>query len=204
MSQPVPEPEIILQQKLELRRVMRERRRSIAVTDREKNSAALNRLLIKRLLDLPACTVSAYLAFDGEPDLAPCFIALREKGFQLALPSIEAQGDSTHMVFRHWESDDVLSKNQLGISEPSQGEQLDPSELGAILMPLVAWDNSGARLGMGAGYYDRALAKLRHQARPLRIGIAFDAQRTDEIPTGRHDVPLHELISESGWFTFPA
>ncbi len=108
------------------------------------------------------------------------------------------------MVFRLWQPNDALSANSLGFSEPSQGEQLEPCELGVILMPLVAWDPSGVRLGMGAGYYDKALAPLRHRAKPLRIGIAFDTQRLDKIPVDRHDIPLHELISESQRFTFPA
>jgi len=204
MTHPLPEPEIILQQKKNLRRAMRETRRTIPAGLREKYNAALNQQLMNRLLDLSPCKVSAYLAFDGEPDLSPSFPALREAGFQLALPFIETQADSTRMVFRRWQASDALSANTLGFSEPRQGEELDPSELGVVLMPLVAWDINGTRLGMGAGYYDRALAPLRHQARPLRIGIAFDAQRTDKIPTDRHDIPLHELISESQRFTFPA
>jgi len=203
MSHSAPEPDSILQLKLNLRRSMRERRRAIAADRREQCNGALNQLLITRMLELPACTVSAYLAFDGEPDLAPSFMALREAGFQLALPFIEKQGDYTGMVFRLWRLDDTLARNRLGFSEPSQGEELDPAELGVVLMPLVAWDNSGARLGMGAGYYDRALAPLRHSASPLRIGIGFDVQRSERIPIDGHDIPLHELVSESQRFTFP-
>ena len=203
MNSPVPETESILQQKKRLRRTMREKRRAIAADQREQYNAALNRNLQNRLLGLPPCVVSAYLAFDGEPDLASSFHALREAGFQLALPSIESQADSVGMVFRLWQADDALAENKLGISEPQQGAQLDPAELGVILLPLVAWDNSGARLGMGAGYYDRALAPLRHCAAPVRIGIAFDMQRLDRIPGDPHDIALHELISESQRFTFP-
>lgn len=183
---------------------MRERRRTISSRQREQYNAALNQQLINRLLDLPPCTVSAYLAFDGEPDLAPSLVTLRDAGFQLALPFIESQDDSARMVFRLWQPSDALSANKLGFSEPTGGEKLDPAALGAVLMPLVAWDISGARLGMGAGYYDRALAPFRHSATPLRIGIAFDAQKSDRIPTDHHDIPLHELISESQRFTFPA
>ncbi len=203
MSHPVPEAELILQQKKNLRRTMRERRKAIAAVMRDQCNAALNQHLQNRLLGMPACTVSAYLAFDGEPDLAPSFLALREAGFQLALPFIETRAECTRMIFRLWQATDALSENKLGFAEPSQGVELDPAELGIMLLPLVAWDSSGARLGMGAGYYDRALAPLRHSATPVRIGIAFDAQRLDRIPSDHRDIPLHELISESQRFTFP-
>jgi 5-formyltetrahydrofolate cyclo-ligase len=107
------------------------------------------------------------------------------------------------LVFRKWRQSDDLSENKLGFLEPSGGEALALEEIGVILMPLVAWDGLGARLGMGAGYYDKALAPIRDQSTPLRIGIAFDLQKSDGIPTDTHDVPLHELISDSQRFTFP-
>lgn len=203
MSHPVPEKELTLQQKMQLRRTVREKRRAIAPGLREQYNRALNRNLQDRLLGLPPCTVSAYLAFDGEPDLAQSFPILREAGFQLALPSIETQHEIPRMIFRLWQVDDALIENRLGLSEPVRGREFEPEELGVILLPLVAWDNSGGRLGMGAGYYDRALARLRHCAAPVRIGIAFDLQRLDRIPNDPNDVPLHELISESQRFTFP-
>lgn len=199
-----PEPVLIQQQKAGLRKAMRQQRRQLDASQRKQFNAALNRHVLERLSILQPCLVSAYLAFDGEPDLAESLTTLRDAGFQLALPFIEKQGDSSHMVFRRWQQDDTLSENQLGFAEPAGGEEVAAAELGVILMPLVAWDINGSRLGMGAGYYDKALAPLRNQCPPLRIGIAFDVQRSDEIPTDPHDVPLHELISNSQRFTFIA
>ncbi len=204
MKHPASEPELILQQKKALRRSMRDRRRQIESGLREQYNQALNLQLMQRLLSLQPCIVSAYLAFDGEPDLAASFTPLRQAGFQLALPFIQQQDGASRMIFRLWRPDDTLIDNQLGFAEPSEGEVLNPADLGVILLPLVAWDSNGARLGMGAGYYDKALSPLRELALPLRIGIAFDVQRSDEIPTDTHDIPLHELISNSQRFTFPA
>jgi len=202
MQHPVSEPELI-QQKKRLRQAMRQRRRQISSELREQYNAALNQQLLQRLLKLSPCIVSAYLAFDGEADLVASFEPLRKAGFQLALPFIEQQAETSRMIFRLWQAHDALSGNQLGFLEPGEGQALDPAELGVILLPLVAWSSKGDRLGMGAGYYDKALAPLRHSARPLRIGIAFEVQRSDEIPVDPHDVPLHELISNKQRFTFP-
>jgi 5-formyltetrahydrofolate cyclo-ligase len=198
------EPGLIQQQKKALRRSMRANRKALDAGLRAQFNAALNERLLSRLLELPPCLLATYLAFDGEPDLAASFGPLQQAGFRLALPFVEQQDPASRMVFRPWHPDDVLSENSLGFAEPSQGEEISPAEMGVILMPLVAWDSSGARLGMGAGYYDKALEPLRNLGSPLRIGIAFDVQRTSDLPTDPHDVPLHELISNSQRFTFEA
>ncbi len=202
MTPSKPEPRLIQQQKKNLRGLMRARRRGLDAELREPYNAALNERLLNRLLELPPCMVAAYLAFDGEPDLAPSFGPLRQAGFRLALPFIEQQDEKSRMVFRYWQQDDALSENGLGFAEPAEGAVVQLTELGVILLPLVAWDSNGARLGMGSGYYDKTLESLRNQPNPLRIGIAFDLQRSSEIPTDPHDVPLHELISNSQRFTF--
>jgi 5-formyltetrahydrofolate cyclo-ligase len=198
------EPGLIQQQKKQLRSAMRAQRRGLAPELRVELNAALNDRLLNRLLELTPCRVAAYLAFDGEPDLAALFGPLRKAGFQFALPFIEKQGPESRMVFRHWQPEDMLSENSLGFAEPATGAEVQAAEMGVILMPLVAWDSNGSRLGMGAGYYDKTLAPLRDLQNPLRIGIAFDVQRSNEIPVDPHDVPLHELISDSQRFTFTA
>jgi 5-formyltetrahydrofolate cyclo-ligase len=198
------EPALIQKQKTELRRMLRERRRQLDAEKRSLMNKALNLRLQKRFQSIAPCRVAAYLAFDGEPDISPSFLALQQAGFQLALPFIERNSSSKHMIFRRWAPSDELAKNNLGFSEPSGGDEVAPSELGVILMPLVGWDTSGARLGMGAGYYDRTLEDIRAQATPLRIGIAFDVQQSGQIPVDPHDVPLHELITDGQRFTFPA
>lgn len=202
MKPSVPDITGIQNRKKHLRSRMRKQRRMLDEQRRAQANRAISQAVIERLAPLQPCTVAAYLAFDGEPDLGDAFPALIEAGFRLALPFIESHGDTSRMVFRRWQPEDSLARNRMGFFEPHLGEIVAAKDLGAILMPLVAWDASGSRLGMGAGYYDRALEPLRHSATPLRIGIAFDVQRTDELPTDPHDVPLHELISDSRRFTF--
>lgn len=203
MKPPVIASAEIQQHKKQLRSEMRKQRRMLDEQQRASGNRAICQGVLERLNELPPCTVAAYLAFDGEPDLAGVFPHLLEAGFRLALPFIEGHGDDSRMVFRYWRPEDSLARNRMGFHEPHLGETVATEDLGVILLPLVAWDQSGARLGMGAGYYDRALEPLRHSATPLRIGIAFDVQESARIPLDPHDVPLHELISDSRRFTFP-
>ena len=71
-----------------------------------------------------------------------------------------------------------------------------------LLIPLVAYDQFGNRLGMGAGYYDRHLEPLRDVRTPLRIGIAYSLQELERIKKNDWDIPLHGVINENGWFEF--
>jgi 5-formyltetrahydrofolate cyclo-ligase len=69
-------------------------------------------------------------------------------------------------------------------------------------MPLVGYDMSGNRIGMGAGYYDRHLELLRDSTAPLRVGIAYSLQEIAPIEKNKWDIPLHGVVNEHGWFTF--
>ena len=92
-----------------------------------------------------------------------------------------------------------MTENHFGIPEPENGPAIQPASLDCVLIPLVAWDRNGGRLGMGAGYYDRMLAPLEQKDTPLRIGIAYGLQEVKNVPVSSHDVPLHGLICEHGW-----
>ena len=70
-----------------------------------------------------------------------------------------------------------------------------------LLIPLVAYDCNGNRLGMGSGYYDRHLESIRDQPAPLRVGIAYSLQKIDPIEENDWDIPLHGVVNEHGWFT---
>lgn len=71
-----------------------------------------------------------------------------------------------------------------------------------LLIPLVAYDRVGNRLGMGAGYYDRHLEPLRDLSSPLRVGIAYSVQALDRITANDWDIPLHGVVTENGWLEF--
>lgn len=136
--------------------------------------------------------IAGYAAFDGEPDVWP-FMARHPR---CALPVLES---ATRMAFRKWRPGAPLRGNRFGIAEPAAGRPVHPLSLSAVLTPLVAFDDAGNRLGMGAGYYDR---RFSHPRRPLLVGIAHDFQRVAELPRRAWDVPLDAVVTESGWRCF--
>lgn len=149
----------------------------------------------------PGFTVSAYLAFDGEPDVRPALQSLSRQGVRIVVPAIVTSSGKRLLEFREWAPDGPLAQSALGIDQPAQGAGVPAQDLHIMLMPLVAWDERGHRLGMGAGYYDRSLAALACSGRPLRVGVAYAAQKYPELPSDPWDVRLHEVITEEGRFT---
>jgi len=144
---------------------------------------------------------AAYWAFDGEPDLRPLLDRMSARGVAIALPVL---GSGRTMTFREWRPGAPLAANRLTIPEPESGTDLALEDLDLVLMPLVAWDRSGRRLGMGGGYYDHLFRAHRDADRPLRVGVAYGVQEAANLPADGWDVTLHAVVTEGGWFTCPA
>jgi 5-formyltetrahydrofolate cyclo-ligase len=103
-------------------------------------------------------------------------------------------------VFRNWNPGDRLAPDAVGISSPlaSAGE-ISPN---LVIVPLIAFDRSGARLGQGGGYYDRTHAVLRAgKTPPPAIGLAFAGQEVEAIPREDHDQKLDGVLTELGYRT---
>lgn len=147
----------------------------------------------------PGAIVSAFLPIRSEIDLRPLMAALARKGARLCLPAII---DRSMIVFREYLPGQELVDTGFGTSGPGpDAAVLDPS---VMLMPLAAFDAQGQRIGYGAGYYDRAIARLQAaKMMPRLIGVAFDCQQVASVPAEAHDVPLGEILSESGLRQFP-
>ena len=148
-----------------------------------------------------ARTIAAYWPFDGEVDLTPLCRQMMVSGYLFALPVISSVQHGV-MNFHAWVADTDLVNNRYDIPEPQDTARVPLSTVDIMLMPLVAYDQSGTRLGMGAGYYDRCLEPLRASARPLRVGIAYSLQEMDAIDCNRWDIPLHGVVNEHGWRAF--
>lgn len=158
--------------------------------------------LSQQLFNLPAMqraqNIAVYLANDGEID--PVVFSERAiyRGKDIALPSMHPLKKG-HMEFGPYHG--KRRKNQFGIEEPNnkynsmlQGKQLD-----IVLMPLVAFDAQGGRLGMGGGYYDRTFEFLKNsQQKPKLIGLAHDFQQVESLPIESWDIPLNAIITSSG------
>jgi 5-formyltetrahydrofolate cyclo-ligase len=146
----------------------------------------------------PGQTVSGFWPMRSEADIRPLMFALRENGARLALPAIL---DKTTIVFRELVRGAQMIDMGFGTVGPGpEADVLDPS---LMLVPLAAFDGRGHRIGYGAGYYDRAIARLIERGmRPRLVGVAFECQRVDQAPDEAHDVALDAILTESGLRAF--
>ncbi len=183
-----------------LRRQLRARRRALGRAERTRREVMLQRHIL-RVLRCRSRMIAGYLAFDGEPDIQPALRIAQCRGRRVALPVI-APGRHATMHFRRWAADSDLLLNRYRIEEPAPNSaRIARRHLDIVLVPLVAFDATGTRLGMGAGYFDRTFSFLRERTRwrrPRLIGIAFDFQQVDLLDRARWDVPLWAVITEHG------
>jgi 5-formyltetrahydrofolate cyclo-ligase len=188
----------------ELRRALRARRRAVPIPEREAAARRLARHVERAGLLQRGRRIGLYLAMPEEIDTAPLLERARARGCHIFVPRIT---DYRQHRMRFLALDGPLSRGRYGIPEPGSGVARSARSLDVLLMPLVGFDALGNRIGMGKGYYDRALAFRRTQRRwrrPLLIGLAFECQRVESLPAKPHDVPLDRLITETGIRRFPS
>ena len=185
--------------KSRLRKKIREQRRNIRDRERLALDSAINRFLATYIDQFHVRTIAAFWPFDGEPDLLPALHRLERQGIQLALPVIRKASASPSMIFGHWTIGATMEPNHFGIPEPVGTDEILLPDIDLMLLPLVGWDQSGGRLGMGAGYYDRALQPFTNSNAPIRMGVAYQLQKLPLIPAEPWDIRLHVILSESGW-----
>lgn len=180
--------DIVLQAaKAAARKLARARRAGLA------NAAAPARLakaLLAGYAPPPGAIIAGYWPMGDEMDLRPLMLALALRGHALVLPVTPPRGQL--LTFRAWAPGAALSPGPMGTSEPFAGEELRPD---VLLVPLLAFDRAGRRLGYGGGYYDRTLAAL---AGAKAIGIAYAGQEMAEVPAGPQDFRLPLIATEAG------
>lgn len=192
-----------LESKPALRLRYRQERRRVDRTQRAQWDALIREALLALPGMVAGASIAAYWPFDGEPDLRPALETLHERGIRVHLPLIpNATGAGLEM--HPWQPGQEMTSAALGVFQPGPGAALPVDALNIVLLPLVAWDRYGNRLGMGAGYYDRFLSPVSKLDRPLRAGVAYSVQRAEELPADPWDVPLHGLLCEEGWQGFNA
>jgi 5-formyltetrahydrofolate cyclo-ligase len=148
-----------------------------------------------RALDLPGLRdinpVGAYWPIRSEVDPRPLMEGLLERGQDVALSQIL----HPHLSWRLWQPGDVLVKGGFGVREPGpDAPEVFPR---ALIVPLVAFDRRGGRIGYGKGHFDRAIAALEEQHPILTIGLAYAVQEIDEVPVEPHDRLLDIIITEA-------
>lgn len=195
--------------KAELRRAVIARRNAIDLDVRAAKSAVICARLVELLDRLDATaprTVAVYAAMDSEVDPAAFAAAAAKRGWRVAYPCMLSATDAAacgqRMCMRTVAAGDVSAAPF--IAHPTRAfaaTDIDnnrcpivpAAELDMIIVPLVAFDRTGARLGYGGGCYDRYLPMLSPACQI--VGIAFDEQRVDHVPTDAHDLPLPNIIS---------
>ncbi|EGR5123093.1 5-formyltetrahydrofolate cyclo-ligase [Vibrio cholerae] len=182
-----------------LRLQIRQRRQSLSAFEQQTASQQL----IHTFSSLPEVTaaqrIALYLANDGELNTQPLIEWLWQQGKQVYLPVLHpfAKG---HLLFLHYHTHTPMNKNRYGIAEPKLDQRsiCPVRELDIIGTPLVAFDQSGQRLGMGGGYYDRTLAPwFKTQQGAMPIGLAHDCQQVEQLPTASWDIPLRKIVTPS-------
>lgn len=146
----------------------------------------------------PGHIVSGFWPIRSEVDIRPLMARLRDRGARLCLPVII---DKKTIVFRELLNGAPVISTGFGTTGPGpDAPELDPD---IMLVPLSAFDATGHRIGYGAGYYDRAIDKLRNKGHlPKLIGIAFNCQEVASVPAEPHDVALDAVLTESGFRHF--
>ena len=146
------------------------------------------------LVVTPGTPVAGYWPVRDEIDVRGLLADLAAAGADVALPAIAAP--DRPLVFRRWQPGDVLANGAFGIAEPSADRRAIVPHV--LIVPLLAFDRAGYRLGMGRGYYDRTLRVLRAGAPVVAVGVAFAAQEVAEVPHDGFDERLDWIVTERG------
>ena len=140
----------------------------------------------------PGTIISGFMPLKSEINPLPLMQKLAEAGARLALPAIAGRGKP--LIMRAWEFGAPLDRGQWGIREPKpEAPEVEPD---ILLVPLLAFDRVGHRIGYGAGYYDITIHRLRALKPVTAIGIAFAAQEIPKIPTTARDERLDLVLTE--------
>ena len=152
---------------------------------------ALTRIVLDHMPPAPGAIVAGFWPIGQEIDIRPLLHALHDRGHPIALPVTPPRGHP--LAFHRWRPGEELARGPMGTRQPAEGaEALTPAFL---LVPLLAFDRRGHRLGYGAGYYDRTLAALPGAT---ALGVAHAAQELDEVPAGPEDARLDAIATEAG------
>jgi 5-formyltetrahydrofolate cyclo-ligase len=138
--------------------------------------------------------IGGYMAIRNELDITQMMETLDDLGHGIGLPVVVAKHQP--MIFRAWDGNHDLPKTTFGVPTPTAEQvELEPD---ILLVPLLAFDADGYRLGYGGGFYDRTIAKLRQTKQVIAIGVAFDEQEIPRLPREPHDIPMDWILTQSG------
>lgn len=167
-------------------------RSALQGAERAAASAALSRHLSKTLNAHRPTALGSYSAYGSEADPAAA-TRLAQPRAKLYLPKVITRDGPLRFVAVN--SQTQFRRSELGIDEPVDAATVSAASLQLLLIPLLAFDRQGTRLGHGGGYYDRSLAECAGD-QPLRVGVAFSCQEWPQLPRRSWDQPLHIVVTE--------
>jgi len=187
--------EDVAREKTALRARMVEWRKTVTPEQRAETAEALawTRLAFARPFKVGA-VVSGFASLSDELDCMPLLAKLAQDGLQLALPLVTGKGKP--LTFRAWLPGDDMDAGVWGIAQPKADKPVVEPDI--LLVPLLAIDRQGWRLGYGGGFYDRTLQGLRSRKPVLAIGLAYDEQVVDAVPHLDYDEPLDWVLTPTG------
>jgi len=182
-----------------IRQLKRAQRKALSAADQQRHSQALCDNIIRQNNYRNSQHIACYLANDGEIDP---YLLIEHALFankNIYLPVLSPLKNS--LYFAPYDENSKFSLNRFGIAEPvcHPSEWIKASQLDLLLLPLVAFDLQGNRVGMGGGFYDRTLAYLRHRChwrKPALVGLAHEIQKAEQLDRQNWDIPLNYITTE--------
>jgi 5-formyltetrahydrofolate cyclo-ligase len=188
-----------------LRHSLRKERRQLSTTEQQQHSDIICQTIIESSEYKEAQHIALYLSADGEVNLTPLLKQIQADSKHSYLPVILSR-EKGIMAFAAYKENTSLKKNSFGILEPEyqQAQLKTAQQLDIVLAPLVAFDEQGNRMGMGGGFYDRALQhlQLNPKAKPSLIGIAHELQKVTMLEKQNWDVRLNAIATEKALHFF--
>jgi 5-formyltetrahydrofolate cyclo-ligase len=178
-----------------LREKMISLRHSFSISKKKEASELICRFIENFTSDHNFSAIAGYFPLNDEVDILPALKRLHANNRSIFLPSIQPKETLLFKKVKQWSE---MKKNIYGIQEPQTSEIISPQQLDLILVPGLAFDLHGNRLGFGKGYYDNFLSKI--SSHTLIMGVSFSFQVIEQVPTTSRDVPVQCVVSENGLF----
>lgn len=181
-------------------------RKQLDLFTQQNHSLKICQRFLELVESIPCDHLASYIAHNGEAN--PQEILDLESERKHYLPLLDRENPS-HLLFQHYHFHDKLSVNQFGIPEPQFDEQklINAEDLDCVLVPLVAFDTEGNRLGMGVGYYDHTfkfLQNVKRPHKPMLVGLAYEFQKVENCEAKAWDIPLDFVITERNLYQWPS
>jgi 5-formyltetrahydrofolate cyclo-ligase len=180
--------------KAALRREILARRGLVAESDAHAFARRLADVGAAFAVEKAAKIVSAYWSINDEASTFLLLDKLAAEGIATALPVMQGRG--VPLCFRLWKKGEPLAEVKWGIKEPLPAPEVFPD---LLFVPLLGFDRSGNRLGYGAGFYDRTLARLRAMQPIIAVGVAYAVQELPAIPSEAYDQKLDYVLTDREW-----